>query len=163
MGVFYYAGPSQSTQWFVTKNHYCQKTLNLYIYYFFCIFLGLAVSDISLIQKEAQILSYVSRVEQIAFIESMLLGESLGIMPFRQLFQILQFFFPLPIGDPFRFLTNYPPFSWAQKLPPCDCFRSMYSLGPMRWLLNKMMGNTLLFTDRLKNKRHSIYIRTVSS
>jgi len=90
---------------------------------------GLAVSDISLIQKEAQILSYVSRVEQIAFIESMLLG------------------------DPFRFLTNYPPFSWAQKLPPCDCFRSMYSLGPMRWLLNKMMGNTLLFTDRLKNKR----------
>ena len=122
----------------------------------------MAVSDISLIQKEAQILSYVSRVEQIAFIESMLLGESLRIIHFRQLFQILQTF-SLPIGDPFRFLTNYPPFSWAQKLPPCDCFRSMYSLGPMRWLLNKMMGNTLLFTDRLKNKRHSIYIRTVSS
>ena len=127
----------------------------------FLYFLGLAVSDISLIQKEAQILSYVSRVEQIAFIESMLLGESLRILHFRQLFQILQKKF-LPIGDPFRFLTNYPPFSWAQKLPPCDCFRSMYSLGPMRWLLNKMMGNTLLFTDRLKNKRHSIYIRTVS-
>ena len=36
---------------------------------------GLAVSDISLIQKEAEILSYVSRVEQIAFIESMLLGK----------------------------------------------------------------------------------------
>ena len=49
----------------------------------FDIFLGLAVSDISLIQKEAQILSYVSRVEQIAFIESMLLGESLRIMHFR--------------------------------------------------------------------------------
>ena len=36
---------------------------------------GLAVSDISLIQKEAQLLSYVSQVEQIAFIESMLLGK----------------------------------------------------------------------------------------
>ena len=58
-----------------------------------------------------------------------------------------------PIGDPFRFLTNYPPFSWAQKLPPCDCFRSMYRLGPIQWLLSKVMGSTLLFTDRLKNKK----------
>ena len=69
------------------------KRLWICIFINFLFFLGLAVSDISLIQKEAQILSYVSRVEQIAFIESMLLGESLGIMPFRQLFQILQFFF----------------------------------------------------------------------
>merc|ERR1719150_3380135 len=59
---------------------------------------GLAVSDISLIQKEAEILSYVSRVEQIAFIESILLG------------------------DPFKLLNNWPPFAWAQKLPACSCF-----------------------------------------
>ena len=69
------------------------KRLWICIFINFLFFLGLAVSDISLIQKEAQILSYVSRVEQIAFIESMLLGESLGIVHFRQLFQILQFFF----------------------------------------------------------------------
>ena len=69
------------------------KRLWICIFINFLFFLGLAVSDISLIQKEAQILSYVSRVEQIAFIESMLLGESLGILHFRQLFQILQFFF----------------------------------------------------------------------
>merc|ERR1712008_530454 len=50
-------------------------------------------------------------------------------------------------------LSNNSPNTSPQKLPPCDCFRSMYSLGPMRWLLNKVMGNTLLFTDRLKNKR----------
>ena len=56
-------------------------------------------------------------------------------------------------GDPFRFLTNYPPFAWAQKLPPCDCFRSMYRLGPIRWILSKIMGSTLLFTDRLRNKK----------
>ena len=59
---------------------------------------GLAITDISLIQKEAEILSYVSRVETIAFIESMI------------------------FGDPFSFLSNWPPFAWARRLPVCDCF-----------------------------------------
>lgn len=65
---------------------------------------------------------------------------------------IHKIFFALT-GDPFRFLTNYPPFKWAQKLPPCDCFRSMYKAGPIRWLLSKVMGSTLLFNDRLRNKK----------
>ena len=92
---------------------------------------SIAVSDITLIQKEAEILSYVSRVELIVFIESMLLG------------------------DPFHFLTNWPPFSWGRKLPPCDCFRSIYGFekSPIRWILTTIFGTTLLFNSRLTNKK----------
>ena len=84
-----------------------------------------------MIQKEAEILSYVSRVELIVFIESMLLG------------------------DPFNFLTNWPPFSWGRKLPSCACFRRIYSVekSPIRWLLTKIFGTTLLFNSRLTNKK----------
>lgn len=112
---------------------YAKLVFLLYIFFIMLVLVnllnGLAVSDISVIQKEAQLLSYVSRVELIAFIESMLLG------------------------DPFHFLTNWPPFDWGRKLPPCDCFRSIYSLGPIRWTMTKLMGTTLLFSDRLKNKK----------
>lgn len=94
---------------------------------------GLAVSDIAVIQKEAEILSYVSRVELIAFIESMLLG------------------------DPFHFLTNWPPFARGRALPPCDCFRTLYRVGPIKWLLSKVMGTTLLFSERLVNKKAIFY------
>ena len=72
---------------------------------------GLAISDITVIQKEAEILSFVSRVELIAFIESMI------------------------FGDPFSFLTNWPPFAWARKLPACDCFSSIYRFAPIRKFL----------------------------
>ena len=97
--------------------------------------ISFTVSDITLIQKEAEILSYVSRVELIVFIESMLLG------------------------DPFHFLTNWPPFSWATKLPSCNCFRSIYSFekSPIRLILTKIFGTTLLFNSRLKNKK-SIFL-----
>ena len=105
----------------------------LYIFFIMLVLVnllnGLAVSDISVIQKEAELLSYVSSVELIAFIESMLLG------------------------DPFHFLTNWPPFAWGRRLPPCDCFRSIYKLGPIRYFLTKTMGTTLLFSKRLRNKR----------
>ena len=112
----------------------------VYLLYIFFIMLvlvnllnGLAVSDISVIQKEAEILSYVSRVELISFIESMLLG------------------------DPFHFLTNWPPFAWGRKLPPCDCFRSLYRVGPFRWMLSKIMGTTLLFSEILVHKQAVFY------
>jgi len=93
---------------------------------------GLAITDISLIQKEAEILSYVSRVETIAFIESMI------------------------FGDPFSFLTNWPPFAWARRLPACDCF-NIYRFMPIRQLLIKCMGDTLLFSERLIHKKAVFY------
>ena len=94
---------------------------------------GLAISDISLIQKEAEVLSYVSRVEVIVYIESMI------------------------FGDPFSFLTNWPPFSWARKLPACDCFRSIYNFLPIRIIILKLWGSTLLFSERLRNKKAVFY------
>ena len=108
----------------------------VFLFYIFFIMLvlvnllnGLAVSDITEIQKEAEIVSLNSRVDLIVFIESMLLG------------------------DPFHFLTNWPPFAWGRKLPACDCFSSFYKLGPIRWILTHSMGSTLLFNKRLLNKK----------
>ena len=95
---------------------------------------GLAVSDIAMIQKEAEILSYVSRVDAIAFIESMLLG------------------------DPFEFLTNWPRFKWSKYIPSCACYhglnRKQFCINAC---FNRLMGNTLLFTDRLMNKKAVFY------
>ena len=95
---------------------------------------GLAVSDIAMIQTEAEILSYVSRVESIAFIESMLLG------------------------DPFEFLTNWPRYKWSKYLPACACYhglsRKQFCINSC---FNRLIGNTLLFTDRLMNKKAVFY------
>jgi len=95
---------------------------------------GLAVSDIAMIQKEAEILSYVSRVDAIAFIESMLLG------------------------DPFEFLTNWPPLKWSKFLPACNCYhrlsRKQFCINAC---FNRLIGNTLLFVDRLSNKKAVFY------
>ena len=95
---------------------------------------GLAVSDIAKIQKEAEILSYVSRVDAIAFIESMLLG------------------------DPFEFLTNWPPLKWSKFLPACNCYhrlsRKQFCINAC---FNRLIGNTLLFVDRLSNKKAVFY------
>ena len=91
---------------------------------------GLAVSDIAMIQKEAEILSYVARVDSVAFIESMLLG------------------------DPFDFLTNWPRYSWSEYLPSCGCYRGFSrKTRCLNSCFSKIVGNTLLFTDRLMNKR----------
>jgi len=94
---------------------------------------GLAVSDITEIQKEAEVVAMISRVELVAFIESMLLG------------------------DPFQFLTNWPPFKWGQRLPACDCLQTLYRRRAIRNILNCLIGPTLLFTDRLTNKRAVFY------
>ena len=54
---------------------------------------GLAVSDTGLIMEQAEIVSYISRVETISYLESILLG------------------------DPFDFLTNWPPATFLARLP----------------------------------------------
>ena len=54
---------------------------------------GLAVSDTGLIMEQAEIVSYISRVETISHLESILLG------------------------DPFDFLTNWPSSTFLARLP----------------------------------------------
>ena len=51
---------------------------------------GLAVSDTGMIREKAEVVSAVSRVETISYIESLLLG------------------------DPFDFLSNWPVISWLR-------------------------------------------------
>jgi hypothetical protein len=91
------------------------------------------VSDISAIQQEATVLSHVSRVEMISYVESMLLG------------------------DPFQFLTNWPPIKWLRKLPSCSCLGAIYALRPVRKAIEAAIGNTLLFRTRLRQKRAVFY------
>jgi transient receptor potential cation channel subfamily A protein 1 len=90
---------------------------------------GLAVSDIGLIQKQSEVVALTSRVELVSYIESMFLG------------------------DPFQFLTNWPPVKLLRTLPACDCFRRMYSLSWVRKIVQGVIGNTLLFQWRLKGKK----------
>ncbi|TRY66637.1 hypothetical protein TCAL_16461, partial [Tigriopus californicus] len=60
---------------------------------------GLAVSDTGLIREEAEVVGWTSRVESITYVESMLLG------------------------DPFYFLSNWPPIKILQKIPNCTVCR----------------------------------------
>merc|ERR1711953_1351744 len=91
---------------------------------------GLAVSDIAVIQAEAEIMSQVSRVELMCHIESILLG------------------------DPFYFLTNFPELpKAARKLPNCNIFATLYRLSCVRKIFSLVGSrNFLLFSERLKRK-----------
>ena len=84
----------------------------LYIFFIMLVLVnllnGLAISDISAIQLEAEIVSCVSRVELISYIESILLG------------------------DPFQFLTNFPESRLAQRLPSCNLFSALYRTSCMQ-------------------------------
>jgi transient receptor potential cation channel subfamily A protein 1 len=90
----------------------------LYIFFIMLVLVnllnGLAVSDISVIQREAEIVSCVSRVELISYIESVLLG------------------------DPFQFLTNFPASRLAQRLPTCNLFAAIYRTSCMQRFLSGM-------------------------
>lgn len=87
---------------------------------------GLAVSDIAEIQRHAEVVSHVSRVELISYMESMLLG------------------------DPFSFLSNWPHgIKTLQRLPRGGCCRSaLYSLPLFRRAIEGAVKNTLLFQQR---------------
>jgi len=89
---------------------------------------GLAVSDTGAIQERAEIYSYLSRVETISYLESVLLG------------------------DPFDFLSNVPQiFSF---LPSCSLFRQLYRSNVLKKLFTQMGASSiLLFFNYLPDKK----------
>jgi len=89
---------------------------------------GLAVSDTGVIQEQAEIFSYLSRVETISYLESVLLG------------------------DPFDFLSNVPKF--LKCLPPFSLLRELYRSNSMRKMFTKFGAtNVLLFFNYLTDKK----------
>lgn len=99
---------------------------------------GLAVSDTGVIQEEAEIVSYISRVETISYAESILLG------------------------DPFDFLSQWAPISWVEKCPSGTLIHSLYSSCPaLKRLSHKITGATgiLLFFSYLTTKEETFPLR----
>ena len=92
---------------------------------------GLAVSDTGAIQEQAEIYSYLSRVETISYLESVLLG------------------------DPFDFLSNVP--RYLSSLPSCSVFRQLYRSNTLRKIFTKIgASNILLFYNFLPDKRSPV-------
>ena len=92
---------------------------------------GLAVSDTNDIKEKAEIYSYISRVETISYLESVLLG------------------------DPFDFLSNVPRF--LSFLPSCSVFRQLYRSKSLRKIFTKLgASNILLFFNHLPEKRSPV-------
>ena len=96
---------------------------------------GLAVSDTGLIRDEAEIVGWSARVELITYTESMLLG------------------------DPFYFLSNWPPIKLLQRIPSCAVCRFLYKFPRVREVLQKISGGTkiLLFYTCLPDKKATFY------
>merc|ERR1719232_671791 len=89
---------------------------------------GLAVSDTGVIQEQAEIYSYLSRVETISYLESVLLG------------------------DPFDFLSNVPRF--LTFLPSCSVFRQLYRSNMLKQIFTQMGASSiLLFYNYLPEKK----------
>jgi len=92
---------------------------------------GLAVSDTGAIQDQAEIFCYLSRVETISYLESVLLG------------------------DPFDFLSNVPKF--LTFLPSCSMFRQLYRSNVLKRVFTKIgASNVLLFYNFLPEKRSPV-------
>lgn len=91
---------------------------------------GLAVSDTGLIREEAEIVTYISRVETISCTEAVLLG------------------------DPFNFLSNWPAIKALRSLPSLAFCRSLYRNDLVRDISHKITGATgiLLFYSWLPTK-----------
>ena len=89
---------------------------------------GLAVNDTSDIKQKAEIYSYISRVETISYMESVLLG------------------------DPFNFLSNVP--DYLSSLPSCSIFRQFYRSGLCSRVFRKLGARRfLLFYTFLPDKQ----------
>jgi len=89
---------------------------------------GLAVNDTSDIKQKAEIFSYISRVETISYMESILLG------------------------DPFDFLSNMP--KYLSSLPSGSCLRQLYKNGICRRIFTKIGAKGfLLFYAYLPEKQ----------
>jgi len=93
---------------------------------------GLAVSDTGIIMEKAEIVSYTTRVETISYMESILLG------------------------DPFDFLSKWPPVSFLAKIPSMALCHQVYSHCPSaRQAGHAVTGATgiLLFYSLLPDKK----------
>merc|ERR1719312_613976 len=93
---------------------------------------GLAVSDTGKIMEKAAIVSYIRRVEAISYMESILLG------------------------DPFDFLSRWPPVSFLAKIPSMALCHQVYSHCPSaRQAGHAVTGATgiLLFYSLLPEKK----------
>lgn len=101
---------------------------------------GLAVSDTGLIREKAEIVSHVARVDTISYTESILLG------------------------DPFDFLSNWPPMKWISNLPSLALMRCLYKNSVLRHLAHKITGATdiLLFYATLPEKSIQSYPNKLS-
>lgn len=89
---------------------------------------GLAVNDTSDIKQKAEIYTYISRVETISYMESILLG------------------------DPFDFLSNVP--KYLSNLPSGSILRQLYRNGVCRKLFTKIGAKGfLLFYTYLPSKQ----------
>jgi hypothetical protein len=88
---------------------------------------GLAVSDTGIIREKAEIVSAISRVETISYIESLLLG------------------------DPFDFLSNWPVISWIKAIPSLAFCRCLCRSSAVRDCSHRITGATgiLLFYSML--------------
>merc|ERR1712107_335127 len=99
---------------------------------------GLAVSDTNDIKGKAEIYSYISRVETISYMESVLLG------------------------DPFDFLSNVP--VYLASLPSGSLLRQMYRNPCCRKVISKLGAKSfLLFYNYLPNKQVTISPNAVSN
>merc|ERR1719244_2418153 len=75
---------------------------------------GLAVSHTGKIQEQAEIVSYLSRVETTSYAESLLLG------------------------DPFDFLSNTPAVKWLLDIPSFSFCRQLYRNKTIRRIFQRM-------------------------
>ena len=93
---------------------------------------GMAVSDTQAIQSKAETIGYVSRVELISYMESMLLG------------------------DPFNFLADWPPFALLRRHCPSSSPLSSLLRGDTLRRFIRTEG-TVLFYQCLPYKMFTIY------
>ena len=92
---------------------------------------GLAVNDTSDIKQKAEIYSYISRVETISYMESVLLG------------------------DPFNFLSNVP--DYLSNIPSCSILRQFYRSEILTKIFSKLGASRfLLFYTFLPEKRITV-------
>jgi len=91
---------------------------------------GLAVGEISEIRTKAEIYSYLSQVETISYIESMMLG------------------------DPFDFLRNVP--KYLSRFDSCSCCSVLYKLSPIRDIFQHIGSGILLFYDYLQDNQVTV-------
>ena len=88
----------------------------------------MAVSDTGEIREKAEIYSYISRVETISYLESVLLG------------------------DPFDFLSNVP--VWLRRMPSGSVLRQLYRSPACSRLFSRLgAGRLLLFYSVLPDKQ----------